>query len=123
MPKGKQRTHAQILADLEGARQAEIQASRDRLKEIEARIQATRPKVSEARKKEKMAEQFAIGRLVLPMLDNDTSLKRRLVEAAMKLDVKDKDRVALARVLGKLPTQTQTSAPVTPSDAVQSDAA
>jgi hypothetical protein len=102
MPRGKHRTPDQILADLEAAKEAELAASRKRLRELEEQIQKTKPKVSEARKREQAAEQFAAGRLVISLLDSDTSLKRRLVDAACKLDQKDRDRVALERLLGKL---------------------
>lgn len=91
MPKGKQRTPDEIRAELL-ARKEQLEASLAKL-DKEASTKA---------KKDRAAENYELGALVRFVLESDTGVKRKLVDAAKTQSLKDHQRRTLERVLGAI---------------------
>lgn len=104
MPKGQIRTKAERLAELETERADAERRAKERLKTINEQMGQLRKKQRHDEKKLRTGEEFALGRLIWPMITEvDTNLKRRLIAAASQLPEDHDDRPRLERVLGRIP--------------------
>ena len=94
MPKGSPRTPEQRRADL-----------LEHQKRIAARLANLDKNTARTARKQTTQENYELGMLARVVLGADTGFKRKLVEAAGSMTLKEHQRKTLERVLGQIPVK------------------